>query len=301
MESGEKGRDSRTRELDDASDARFVDEAEASAEGYIELGELKKSLGIGSANDLELLDANFFLGKPVTPTDYGTYSGIDELTAEMAGAGVTGGLVWHIAQRDCAQVEGNRLLAEAIRDRENLWGCWTITPPQTREVVGPGLFAEMKANRIYALRAYPEHHRYMLRRSVFGSFFDELTERRIPLLVPIVKDATWPAVYDLLEEAPEMTVVLCDLTTWGCDRWTWPLMAKYRNVYVETSYLSLHEGELEGMVSEFGADRVLFGSGFPEKYVEAAALQLAHADISDEDKRKIAAGNLRRLMAEVGL
>ena len=249
---------------------------------------------------LEFLDSNFFLGKPVV-AGYEAYSDVCELMAEMGGAGVVGGLVWHVAQMDSSPVEGNRLLAEAIRGFDNLWGCWTILPPQTREVIRPGFFEQMKLNRIFALRAYPEHHRFMLRRSVFGSFLDELVERRIPLLIPIGKDATWPIVYDLLEEAPELTVVLCDLTTWGCDRLTWPLMAKYPNVHVETSFLSLHEGELEGMVNEFGGDRMLFGSGFPEKYVEGPALQLTHADISDEDKRKIASGNLRRLISEVKL
>lgn len=36
--------DAMVREIEDLRDAQFVDEAEASAEGYIELGELRRTL-----------------------------------------------------------------------------------------------------------------------------------------------------------------------------------------------------------------------------------------------------------------
>lgn len=250
---------------------------------------------------LELLDCNLFVGHPVVHA-YESYGTANELLDAVRPAGITGGIAWHIAQRDYDPAEGNRLLAEAIDGCEALWGCWTMLPPQTREVITDDFFDRMKRHRIIALRAFPDLHRFRLRKSVFGSFLDELVNRRIPILLSI-EDAgiLWSTVHDLLEESPNLTCILCDIGIAGVDRQTWPLLERYPNVYVESSLLALAEGGTEAMVGEFGSERILFGTGFPARYAEAAALQLLHADISESDKANIAHANLRRLISEVAL
>jgi predicted TIM-barrel fold metal-dependent hydrolase len=152
-----------------------------------------------------------------------------------------------------------------------------------------------------ALRAFPALHRFVLGRTVFGSFLSELAERRIPLLLSPAKDITWADVYRLVEDFPRLTCVICDVGTWGVNRYTWPLLEAFPNVYLETSMLSLADGDLEATVGKFGAGRLLFGSGFPERYPEAAILQLLHAEIADEDKARIASGNMRALIGNVKL
>ena len=64
----------------------------------------------------------------------------------------------------------------------------------------------MKKNRVVALRAFPAHHNYLLNRVVFGKFMDEVTERRIPLLLSLEKaGGSWAAIYQLLTEFPNLT------------------------------------------------------------------------------------------------
>jgi predicted TIM-barrel fold metal-dependent hydrolase len=191
------------------------------------------------------------------------------------------------------------MLAKVIEGCGSRWGCWTILPPQTREVITAGFFEQMAMQRVVALRAFPDLHRFQLRKSVFGGFLDELAARRIPLMLQIEGNIPWPTVYDLLEEVPNLTCVLCDIGIAGVDRQMWPLLERYPNVYVDSSLLSLGEGAMEAMVGEFSSRRILFGTGFPARYAEAAALQLLHADISDSDKANIAGANLRRLISEV--
>jgi predicted TIM-barrel fold metal-dependent hydrolase len=128
-----------------------------------------------------------------------------------------------------------------------------------------------------------------------------MVERRIPLLISIEGRTPWRDVYALLSEVPDLTCVLCDIGVWGVDRYTWPLLDKYPNVYIETSQLSIEAGGLEAGVAKFGADRFLFGSGFPLRYPEAAAMQLIHSEVSDSDKQNIASKNLERLISEVKL
>jgi predicted TIM-barrel fold metal-dependent hydrolase len=157
----------------------------------------------------------------------------------------------------------------------------------------------MKRGHVVALRAFPDLHRFFLSRLVFGRWLEEIAERRIPLLLSLEKGISWQATYQLLEAYPVLTCVLCDIGIWGVDRYTWPLLENYPNVYVETSLLALEDGGMEATVARYGAERLLFGSGFPERYPESAILQLLHADISESDRQKIASGNLKRVLAQV--
>ena len=250
--------------------------------------------------DLDFVDVNLFLGRPMKGSCKSVSSG-RELTAELDGFGVKKALVWHIAQHDYSAPEGNRLASKEIRDEGRLLGCWTILPPQTEEVIREDFFEKMKGNRIVALRAFPDPHRYLLNRVTFGTFLDEVSERKIPLLLSLIRGITWPAIYALMEEFPSLTCVLCDLGVWSMDRYTWPLLEQYPNLYLETSFLSLAAGGLESTVKRFGAGRLLFGSGFPERYPESAMLQLIHSEISDSDKRMIAAENTQNLLSEMEL
>lgn len=248
---------------------------------------------------LDLFDSNLFIGRP-TRGAHAPAAVLPELITALDQAETRRALVWHVAQRDVSPLTGNVMLGEALAGAgsDRLWGCWTIAPPQTDAVLCGDFFAQMKHQRITALRAFPTPHNYLLDRVVFGHWLDEMAERRIPLLLSLEKGIAWPAVYHLLDQCPKLTCVLCDIGIWGVDRYTWPLLDHYPNVYVETSLLALEDGGVEATVAHAGAGRLLFGSAFPERYPESAILQLLHAEISEADKQQVASGNLERLLTE---
>ena len=223
----------------------------------------------------------------------------DELLRLLDKAGIGRALIWHIAQAEVSPPEGNQRLSEIIAGSDRLWGCWTLLPPQTGELKEQELFARMAESRIVALRAFPESQNYFLNRTVFGPFLDEVAARRIPLLLSPEQGASWLTIYGVLRDYPDLTCILCDIGIWGQDRRTWPLLEQYPRVHVETSLVSLEAGGLEAAVRRFGAERFVFGSALPRRYAEGPLLDLLHADIAETDKRKIAAGNLERLIAEV--
>jgi len=213
--------------------------------------------------NLTFFDANLCFGRPIRAI-YQPAKTADDLRQVMAKTGIAKGLVWHVAQHDYAASDGNQFLTKVIAGRKNLYGCWTILPPQTGEVITPDFFRRMQRSRIVALRAFPDHHRYLLNRVVFGKFLDEVAERRITLLLSLEKSSiTWPAIYQLLAEFPALTCILCDLGVWNTDRYTWPLLENYANVFLETSLLALEDGGIEETVACYGAERLLFGSNFP--------------------------------------
>lgn len=252
--------------------------------------------------DMKFFDANMYVGRP-NKKIFGAVASCEDLLKEMERQNIEKAIIWHIAQYDLSPVEGNRLLSETVRNDKRLYGCWSILPPQTEEVIDDSFFCRMKEERIFALRAFPDFHRYILDETVFGGFFEELSERKIPLLLSLEKGSSWQwqGVYNLMKSFPSLVCIFCDIGIWGVDRQTWPLLEKYPNVYLETSLLSLGYRQLEATVKKFGAERVVFGSGFPERYIEGAVCEILHADISASDREKIACLNLERIISEIKL
>lgn len=252
---------------------------------------------------IEFFEANAFIGRPVRGSSKSVGSAA-ELLREMDESGTGRALVWHIDQFSCHPTLGNGLIDAAVAESDRLFGCWTIMPPQADHVIESSFFSRMREHRAVALRAFPSHHHYLLNRQVFGGFLDEVTERRIPLMLSItdspVGGTTWSSVYELMRDYPELTCILCDCGIWQTDRYTRPLLENYPNLCLETSYLA-GPRVVEEMVANYGAHRLVFGSGFPLRYPEAPMLQLLHLEISDDDKRQVASANLDRIVSGVRL
>jgi len=247
---------------------------------------------------MDFFDVNLQIGRAAVRR-HGQAATVAELFNALRETTITSGVAWHIAQRDAGADVGNALISQAIAGEQRLHGCWTIVPPRTDAAVmgntGTDFFHRMQAARIVALRAFPDAHNYQLNRATFGLFLDEVAERRIPLLMSLHYGMEWSAMHGLLQEYPTLTIILCDLGLWGQDRQSWPLLEQYPNVYVESSLVSLEAGGLEATVHAFGAERILFGSGFPFHYPHAALLDVLHAEITEQEKMLIAAGNAQRL------
>lgn len=250
---------------------------------------------------IKFADVNTFIGFPSRKI-YGALQDSGELLARMKASGIDKAAVWHVSQQDFSPPEGNRILAESIRGaKKQLYGTWTILPPQTEEVISGNFFQKMKQDGVYFLRAFPVPHNFILDKVVFGNFFEETAERGIPLLLSLERGITWEMIYKILSDYPKLTCIICDIGVWGQSRRIWPLLEKYSNVYIESSLLSIGEFQLESTVKKFGAEKVIFGSGFPIRAHEPAMLQLSHAEISDDDKAKIASGNFENLIGRIKL
>ncbi|KKM28028.1 hypothetical protein LCGC14_1568820 [marine sediment metagenome] len=250
---------------------------------------------------MRFLDCNAAIGLPQNAPACGRFgggAGADEMLAAMDRAGIERSLVWHVAQRDQDAVTGNRLLADAIAGRERLIGCWSLLPSQSPELPpADGWFAEASAAGVKAMRAFPKEHRYLLRPEVVADVMERMLAARMPLILSLAA-VTWDQVSDLLAAFPELTVILADMGCWGPDRYFRPLIERYPNTYIDISDYLL-DGGIESFVGDYGPGRMLFGSGFPTRYHGGMMLALAHAEIPEQARRAVAAGNLERLLSEV--
>lgn len=228
-----------------------------------------------------------------------------DLIAEMDRWNISEALVFHATMQDDSPVVGNKLLVRATANYGRLNGTWAILPPQTDELGTPEEFiAQMKKYKIYALWAFPSEHRYLLTATTFGPLFELMIQKKIPLLLSVNENSGglsgWMLVEYILRECPKLTLIITEHGCWGDDRYFRPLLEKYENLYIDTSQYQL-DGGIANLCRKYGPHRLLFGTSFPKYYMGGPALTLLHADISEEEKRAIAGGNLRHLLRKVRL
>jgi hypothetical protein len=245
---------------------------------------------------MDWFDCNAGFGVPrIPPVSYAATP--QDLLDEMDFCSVAEALVCHAATRDESAQAGNRLVVEGTKGQTRLHPLWAILPLQTGEIGLPEQwFATMKADAVKALVAYPEQHRYLLNGLTFGPLFEEMSDRKIPLIV----GPDWRGVTSLLADFPDLTVIVVNHSGWGEDRHFRPLIERYDRFHIDTSSYDL-DGGITDVVARYGPHRLLYGSGFPTMQMGGSLLTVAQADTSDDAKAAIAAGNLRRLLSEVKL
>lgn len=257
---------------------------------------------------MDFFDVNCSFGLPAAPGGaIAPCPTLEDLATAHRRAGIGKALVWHMAQHDVAPQRGNAMLSEAIAGREDYVGCWTLLPGQTGEIDPETLFERMRAERIVALRAFPYAHRWLLNRLTMGPVLDAMSDRRIPLLLSVRRMGArvgpaqaWGDIHALMTEFPDLTLIVCDHGSWGCDRYFRPLFDAFERVRVDTSLYYI-DGGIESVVERYGPGRIVYGSGLPDRYPGGMMLAIAHAQISDDAKVAIAGGTARRLIEEVRL
>jgi uncharacterized protein len=262
--------------------------------------EARKAVGCMSdaVDGIVYWDCNVMVGMP--PSGARTACpDADALLREMDWVGVQGALVYHAVTEHGAPIQGNPLTSQMASVSPRLYATWALLPPATRELpAGDALFLALRGHDVRALWAFPRQHRYHPNRVTFGSLLDKVAERRIPVLMPCSDG--WAPIAELLADYPELVLVAVGNGPWGDDRYFRPLMDVYEHLHLDISRYEL-SGGLAELVRYYGTDRLLYGSGYPRWSMGGPRLMLARAEIDDEARRRIAGGNLKRLLEEAEL
>jgi len=142
---------------------------------------------------------------------------------------------------------------------------------------------------VAALRFFPGEQGWTVLSEAFRTI---ARAARMPLLVPVDRFGDATAIGAATAPQGTPTVLLgAHYTNLGdclaaLERWP--------DLYLETSRLAQFRG-VETVVRSVGANRLLFGSGAPQRPIQAALNAVLTADVTEEEKRAILAGNARRL------
>jgi predicted TIM-barrel fold metal-dependent hydrolase len=227
-----------------------------------------------------------------------------ELLKEMDYYGISEALVHHSRQHDDSPDVGNAILLREIEGIDRLHGTFAILPTHTGELgTVETLLNNMKEKNVRSFWAFPAEHKYLMSRTALADLYDIMVERNIPLFISINESSGvsgWHLVDKILSDAPQLTLAVTEHGSWGHDRFFRPLIEKYENLYLEISRYEL-DGGIRDFVRKYGADRLLFGTGFPNWNPGGPILTLTQADITNKEMEMIASGNLERILGRVRL
>ena len=246
-----------------------------------------------------LIDVNCRIG--TGPADReGAPKGISGLIGLMDEFNVKKALAHHSVSVFSDPGAGNALLVEETAGNDRFLRQWAALPPLWELSPPPEtLLEEMKKNNVSAVRLFPAQYGHSLKRYAAGALFDALAEKNVPVFIGLEQLAGWDALYELCKAYPANRFVLCS-PGYRCLRWLVPIMETCDNLWAETGNFVTHNG-LREVCRHLGADRLLYGSGYPEQSIAASAAQLLLSDLNETDKQKIAAGNAETLLEEVRL
>lgn len=255
-------------------------------------------------NNRTYIDCYAMVGKK-GPKDVETQYETEILLEEMEWCGIHGVLIAHSTAKEYDPVYGNRMLLRELAKSPRLFGVWTVMPHHTREFPEPrDVVKEMTDNGIRVAKMHPRAHRYPFSVDFCGDLLREFERNEILLMVEgghcynldIFEPTNQVLLADLdamLTRFPNLKVLLQG-SRWESTRYVNPLMRKHRNLHIE---LSCHQGNhaIEVFSHWYGPDRILFGTSALEKSPGAAKSFVDYCTLSEENKRKIASGNIIRL------
>jgi uncharacterized protein len=223
-----------------------------------------------------------------------------DLIEQMDYCSIDSAIVYHQTMIDVAPEYGNKKLTEEVQNyKDRLISSWTILPPITEGDFNPEkLFPDMKNSNVKALRAYPNINRYFLNDLTMGDLLNEVSIHKIPLFLS--PNYGYEYIYSVLNEFPDLTVIIYGYGPWSPDRYIYPLLKKYKNVFIETGDYQT-DGGFRRLVNTFGSERLLFGTGFPVNNMGGSIGVLLGSRIAENEKENIAAKNIIRILAEVTL
>ncbi len=222
---------------------------------------------------------------------------LEQALADLEYYEIHGALVYSAAAKEYFPARRNAELDAMIEQINHLCSCWVVLPSHAGEMPdGEELVKQMKARGARAARIFPKSHGFGTSELVCGDLFAALEQAAVPLFVDR-SETELEKIASLCGAHPNLPVVLCGVA-WSEDRALVPLLKAHQNLHLETAAFQGHRA-FERVVREVGAERLLFGTDWPLRSPGAAKMMVLYENISDEDREKIAHGNLERLIGPV--
>lgn len=247
---------------------------------------------------LRFFDTNCMIGRRMSCRE-GSLVTTADVVEIMERCGIDRALVYHSVAKENDMKLGNSLLKEDIADYPQFMQQWAVMPSTFGDFMKPDeLLEKMKVADVRSVRLVPATFKYSLKPNASGELINALAEHNVPIFIEF-SQTNADALYNLCTDYPKARFILCE-PGYVSARYLFPVMKSCSNLYMETSNLVTHNG-VERFCSEFGAERLIFGTGIPNVSAAGAVSLIRYANISEADKEKIAYKNIESLLGEVSL
>lgn len=243
-------------------------------------------------------DANCSIGMRSIITKNSFYN-VDILLKEMEKCNIKNAMVYSTLAEEYHPIVGNERLIRDIKKYKSLNPVWVILPHHTREFYDPSeLIGKMKINNVKMVRVFPnkDSHNYCLSDWSCGELLNMLDKNKIPLIIGM-DQVGYDIIFNIAKKYSKIPLILSNVG-YRADRFLYPLLDKYDNIYIETSSYKVNFG-IETICQFFGAKRLIFGTGLPVYCAGSAITMITHAMIKNKEKIQIARENIEHILKEV--
>jgi len=195
-------------------------------------------------------------------------------------------------------IRRNEALFELASRDSRLCPCPAVAPSAGFDAPAETLLVSDLVRRgARAVTVCPALDHWLVEPFVCDKLFGALQDHRVPVVAPVTA-LPIEKVAALAGRFPKLPFVATGLVYHGA-RNVNALLDAFDNTYVSLGDNYTIQGIIEWMVSRYGAERFVLGTGFPESDPACAVTHLAYARITDDAKDSIGQGTLIRLMEEV--
>lgn len=245
-------------------------------------------------NKLFFFDCNAFIGRHQNPFVDSPFE-FNMLEDSIKASGLKASLVYHSASVLYDASYGNKKLIEETKNKSALYLVWVAIPELCNSKKEAELFfSQITGNKIYAIKIFPRYHNYNVFSGVIDKLLSFLGEKKIPLLVN-QEEISWDEIIYILGKFDNVPFLLQN-SGYRMERYLTSLLHKYKNLNLDISRYQAHGG-IEYLCSQFGSERIFFGSGMPVFSAEPIMMMIDNAQILLEEKQNISSKNLLRLLS----
>jgi len=244
-----------------------------------------------------IIDVSAFLG--LWPFRALRHSGIEGLGHLIGRCGISHALV---SPFESIFYRDNRIANGFLRE---LAGSKSMSPIAAVNPLLPDvgdLLMEITDRSIRGIKLHPDYHNYGLSCGSAAVALDFAEEQGIPIIIPVrihderlhhrfamVPPTPPKALIEVAKLYPRVDILVCNARS---DELTEVLDngRNLGNLYAVVSWVQT-EGFVASVVSEYGCDKLMWGSNMPLQYPEPTLEQIKKADVGSHEKEKILAGN----------
>lgn len=236
-----------------------------------------------------VFDANLRVGNPRDA--YSEQWSRENVLQEMQRHGIGKALVFHAHSESISPLVGQELLDEWIAGDARFVGMPCVLPTDDCMRLLDSLFDR---NRLPCVRLGTVLTQILpFTETYYGALLKWLEQHGVPLCIPIHAVDLRDVAATLIAH-PRLQTLLIG-THYTHHLWIRPLMRAVPTLHVELSRYEVF-AQVETLAEEFGWERMVYGSGYPDYAIGPVLYYLHHCRCSREELSLACGGNLERLI-----
>lgn len=222
---------------------------------------------------------------------------LSEVLDEMDHCSISAALVASTTSVSYELNFSNLELSARIKPYPHLFAIWNVMPHQTGEFHAPEKLGElMREHCVKAVTIHPKSNAWDWSATHSSILLSWLSKNKLLTIIDKAEFTDYAEIDRFLSQFPQLQVLMIR-AKWDEQRYVLPLLQKYKNLHLSFDQFQIHYG-LEYLVEIGCEDQLVFATNAPLMSMGAHRTYIDYADIPETAKKKIASGNLMRLIGE---